>query len=305
MPETEPQVYFVDGFVARRNLVGIAAYVHDQPDVEQTFFYMYSYDDDDWGYEQIEHEIRSVSYTRQAGKWCWWLLSKRGVVVRMTADGMEEEDIDEEDTGLQTYGYLNKLRDIGGRFYACGMSRQVYKRTAQGWVHIDDTILADKKATDFSFESIDGTSSSDIYAVGWKGEIYHYNGKKWRKLPCPTNLDLHQVRCVEPNLVYICGEKGIFMRGAGDLWELFETEDFEEDLWGLEVFQGVPYVAYADGLMQFDGSVLVPLKTRLKPEVEDGYRLHAADGVLWSFGQQELAWFDGSKWHRVVCPDNA
>jgi hypothetical protein len=145
----EPQVYFVDGCVARKNLVGIPAYVHGQPEVERTFFYMYSPDDDDWGYEELQHDIVSVVYLDRS----WRLLSKRGVVVKITASATTEEEIDQDGSGPVTYGYLSKLRLIEDILYACGMSRHVYKRTARGWKHIDQAILADEKATHFCFES--------------------------------------------------------------------------------------------------------------------------------------------------------
>jgi hypothetical protein len=45
------------------------------------------------------------------------------------------------------------------------------------------------------------------------------------------------------------------------------------------------------------------LRTGLEPEI-DGYRLDARDGQLWSFGVEDLAWFDGKKWKRLKHPDN-
>ena len=37
---------------------------------------------------------------------------------------------------------------------------------------------------------------------------------------------------------------------------------------------------------------------------EDGYRLDAFDGALWSFGPKRVAWFDGERWAAVPHPDN-
>ena len=48
----------------------------------------------------------------------------------------------------------------------------------------------------------------------------------------------------------------------------------------------------------------MPVPTELDPAPK-GYRLHTRDGMLWSFGQDDLVFFDGTKWERIICPDNA
>lgn len=49
---------------------------------------------------------------------------------------------------------------------------------------------------------------------------------------------------------------------------------------------------------------VVPCTTGLTPELQDAHVLEAKDGVLWSFGFKDLAWFDGKQWTRVDHPDN-
>jgi hypothetical protein len=160
------------------------------------------------------------------------------------------------------------------------------------------------------FESIDGTGPSDIYAVGFKGEIFHFDGSSWTQIESPTTSNLNRVKCVAADgcggstVVYACGESGALVRGSGR-WELIHTPGFTEDLWGgVEVYEGVVYVAYLGGLMRLERDKLVPVVTGLNPEL-DGYRLHANDGVLWSFGHDHLGYFDGNAWHAAHCPDNA
>ena len=45
--------------------------------------------------------------------------------------------------------------------------------------------------------------------------------------------------------------------------------------------------------------------TDLKPDLKDTHMLEAKDGILWSFGFKDLAWFDGSRWTRVDHPDRS
>ncbi|MEE9129612.1 MAG: hypothetical protein V3T84_06300 [Phycisphaerales bacterium] len=301
--EQNTGVYFVEGYVARKDLVGIVTYLEELEgtDAEHTRFYMLG---DHWSHLEIDHEIVSmVKHLIKPDTPSWQLLSKRGVVVGLTAAGVVQEEIKDAGTGPQSYGYLSQIREIDGTLYTCGMCRQVYKRSGRGWVHMDDGILAPRESVDFCLESIDGTDEANLYAVGWKGEIFHFDGKKWDKISSPTNLDLERVRCAGPDLVYICGQNGVLLRGSGSTWEAFQDDDFDEDLWGLEIFNDMPYVAWRGGLLRFDGAGLIPVETGLEPPI-DGGRLHAADGLLWSFGEEHLACFDGKKWERVICPDN-
>ncbi len=77
----------------------------------------------------------------------------------------------------------------------------------------------------------------------------------------------------------------------------------EEYFWGLEHFEGKVYLSALKGLFIFDGTSVERLTTGLKPEI-GGYRLAARNGVLWSFGVDDLAKFDGKKWTRLKHPDN-
>ena len=47
-----------------------------------------------------------------------------------------------------------------------------------------------------------------------------------------------------------------------------------------------------------------PYATDLSPDLQDTHILEAKDGILWSFGFKDLAWFDGKTWTRVNNPDN-
>ena len=74
---------------------------------------------------------------------------------------------------------FREIRSIAGKAFACAMDRKVFRRDAPGkWVPIYGK-MDQAPAPDivFGFESIHGTSERDLYAVGWHGEIWQYNGK--------------------------------------------------------------------------------------------------------------------------------
>jgi hypothetical protein len=298
-------VYFIDGCLGRRHVVGIVAGLIQHDDaVEFTRFYTYNHDTATWLHTNWEHAIVSVAYTRVGADWTWHLLSKRGVLIQGTAAGVRTLTIPDAGTGPGRLGYVNQVRIIDRDLYVCGFRRQVYRLEGASWVKLHQGILADSAEHTFGFQSIDGTSANDLYAVGFKGELFHYDGRAWQKIELPTAVDLNRVRCVAPNLIYACGDAGVVVHGDGTAWQVVSDPAMSRDLWGLEVVDGTVFLAALDGLYRLDGSRVVAIETGLQPP-PTGYRLTAHDGLLWSVGHRDLAFFDGSKWERVICPDNA
>ena len=157
--------------------------------------------------------------------------------------------------------------------------------------------------------SLDGTSASDIYAVGDGGRIFHYNGSSWKRIECPALHHLQQVRCYGPDEVWICGYERTLLRGnARDGFKvIMEGKPQFPTWWSLAKFQDHLYLANSDGLfrMTMDGHLSL-VKSGLKPEIAT-YKLDAIDGpdgALWSFGAKDLTRFDGKKWERFQDPDN-
>ncbi len=193
-------------------------------------------------------------------------------------------------------GNLLRVRNIAESMYVCGMSGQVYRRNSGAWRQIDHGI---RGQPGLDFEDIGGTSEDNLYAVASSGVVCHFNGKQWRKLDVPTNRPFSGVKCVADDQVYICGNDGNLFRGSLDSWEFIGDPSIEENFWAVEQFDGRIYVAYNDGLFVHDGASLSEVKFGIKGDV-DGHRLHAHDGVLYSFGEENVLWFDGRSWHRIV-----
>src|SRR5688572_6301478 len=96
---------------------------------------------------------------------------------------------------------------IAGYAYACGMRRQVYRRSGEDeWeaIHAPEG----KKGELSGFEAIDGFDEKEIYAVGWEGEIWQLLKRKWTERSSPVNVILTGVECAPNGQVYICGQTG-------------------------------------------------------------------------------------------------
>src|SRR5439155_11744819 len=103
--------------------------------------------------------------------------------------------------------------------------------------------------------------------------------------------------------IYICGGQGTLLRGNRRGWEVIGKIDMTDYIWDLEVFCGKIYLAVEDRIMVYEEGEIREVDTNLKPQI-DAYRLSSRARVLWSFGENDLAYYDGKLWSRVVHPDN-
>ncbi|HYP84232.1 hypothetical protein [Variovorax sp.] len=192
---------------------------------------------------------------------------------------------------------IRNARTIEGDVYACGAKRQVYRRTGEHqWLDISAPRAAQTEA--LGFEAIDGYGHDDIYAAGWAGEIWHYDGQAWRSCDSPTNVILTAVCCAGDGVVYAAGQGGVMVRGRGDAWETIAWEDeVTIDMWDLCWFQDTLYVAGSTALFTLAQDRLVPVDMGGIGPVSC-FSLSTAQGVLWSVGKANVVAFDGATWQR-------
>ena len=56
-----------------------------------------------------------------------------------------------------------------------------------------------------------GTSSSDVFAVGFTGTILHYDGKKWSAMTSNTTYDLLSIWGASSSDIFAVGNGGIIL----------------------------------------------------------------------------------------------
>lgn len=192
------------------------------------------------------------------------------------------------------------LRGIGvvdGFPIACGMNRQAFKRgNENSWTSMHAPAPASDENA--GFEAIDGYAEDEVYAVGWNGEIWEWNGEKWTQHPSPTNLILTGICCAGDNKVYICGQHGTLIRGRHDEWQVIELEDIIDDFWDISSFNDTLYLTTMTMLFTFINGELAPVDFGADSPATC-YRLTHAESVLWSVGSDDVFCFDGSAWTRV------
>lgn len=200
---------------------------------------------------------------------------------------------------IRSRGPLRCVRRIGDHVYAVGGDRQAFRRERAGeWTSIDDSARPDfEDTTIFGFESIDGFAENDIYAAGWKGEIWHFDGSMWRLQPSPTNILLTTVCCGADGYVYIAGREGLLLCGRNNHWDIVDTGDIRADFWSATWFDGFLYLSGMQGLYRLMNGQLEFVDPGLGPT---SFNTLAVEGnEMWSIGATDIVAFDGVQWRRI------
>lgn len=200
--------------------------------------------------------------------------------------------------GPDERGPLRKVRTIDAWRYACGTDRQVYRsKDGRMWESFGpaNTTQNDEIST---LESIDGSSSSNLYAVGGMGEIWHFDGKRWTQQDSPVNAMLNDVMLGPDGSCYICGRSGTVVRGRNGVWNVIDHDFQGEDFWSAAWFSGEVYFASLHHLYRLHGDSLQLVECG-DLEAQTFYHLSSQKGALWSIGQKDLLAFDGSNWIRI------
>ena len=207
--------------------------------------------------------------------------------------------VSKDEKKIPNVSLIRSANTINGYVYACGMKRQVYKRTGEKkWVDISAPFPAKKEKV--GFESVDGFSEDEIYAVGWNGEIWQYNGTQWLNRDSLTNLILASVCCADDGVVYIVGQQGLLIRGRHDTWEVVEwDDDINIDFWDLCFFKDKLYISSIFELYTFENGQLIDVDFK-GIDVSSCHSLTQAEGIMWSIGAEDVLSFDGKTWQKYT-----
>ena len=297
---------FRDVAVCERDRVYFVA-GHDEAeekDLPISFFFKWS---GGWSSKSFNHNLTGICFVREP-ELNTLMMGVDGTIVRGMPNGFSEEQVDTGKEAPRTVGDLREIRRIGRRHaYVVGMGRTVYRCDGPNqWKRIDQGVrCAPGDMTNAGFNSIDGFNESEIYAVGWEGEIWKYDGKRWIAIDSPTNLALFRVVCAGDGKAYACGQVGTLLSGRDTQWEVIKQDATEEDFWGATWFKDKLYLCTSNRLyVLVDGSV-EPLEIKsskkLKFTQNDCFsRLDSNDDVMWSVGEKMAIWTeDGVNWTEV------
>lgn len=198
------------------------------------------------------------------------------------------------DTGpSKKRGPLRAVRAIEGVPYAVGMGGIVFRQDQPNqWVRADDGIPKNQ-----NLESIAGFSNDDMYAVGRKGIIWHFNKGAWHRVDSPTSVILTSVCCAGDGNVYACGLDGTLVSGRRGAWHIIKQEDVVDDFWDIAWFKDKLYISTMTNVYELNGNKLKDSFGKDSPKT--AYHLSCADGVLWSIGEKDIMESNGKRWKRI------
>jgi hypothetical protein len=287
---------FTTGAVRYKDL-GYLIATHDKLIKKGQHSNIIALDRGEWGSETINWGCTSCCIV-QKPKEQLIAIGERGEVYVNGSGEIHTEVIAQGDESPKKRGYMRCIRSIEGVAYAAGMMRQVYRREkANLWVSIDAGMRAPKGSAVCGFEAIDGFSRNEIYAAGYKGEIWRYDGKKWAQIDSPTSLILTNLLCAGDGTVYACGQGGLLLQGRRDPWTVVKTAT-KQDLWGLAWYRDTLYASSTRQVFTLSKKGLSPV--RFGDDIpRTAYHLSVGDGLLWSIGAKDVLAYDGKKWTRI------
>jgi hypothetical protein len=152
------------------------------------------------------------------------------------------------------------------------------------------------------FNDIDGTSAVNLFAVGYQGEIWHFNGRVWRQEDSGTDVTLTRVKCGARGRVYACGLSGTLLVRKASRWHRLETDDVDEDFWGIALFKNQLWLSSDQALYVLKERVLKKVSPANRPSLST-YFLDTNGHTLWSVGEKDIAVSkDGRRWQRIEPP---
>jgi hypothetical protein len=294
---------FVTGAVRRKDIAYLALVADELTPQNVDHTYPLAWNDPKWFGGDIgmqEWTTAGVAVVRRPLEQGIFL-GRSGEILCMGSGDVHREKIrpGEPDSPGQR-GLMTGIRGIGKTVFAVGMSRQAYRRDGVDiWTCIDQSARPEAgDRTVYSFESIDGFSEEDLYGVGRRGEIWHYDGTTWRPIDSLTNQILTNVCCAGDGVVYICGRQGMLIQGRANRWEVIDHKVTHDDFWGISWLGDRLYVSSMRGVFSLRDKTLASVDFG-EDVPQTYYHLSSRDGVMYSIGAKDVMMFDENKWTRI------
>jgi hypothetical protein len=272
----------------------------DEAGERHTFVARYS--DGTWGNYMVWAGITAQVLQADA-PWRMFSLCTDGTIHIKSPGSEILESIDSSEKGPSDRVWMLDLRNIAGCLYAAGMNRLAYRREGPDrWTAIGEGAeVVDPDEVGCGFRSIDGYSADLLWAVGFRGEIWHRNGKYWSRLDSPTNVRLDRIRAASWGEIFASGAAGTVLRGDGDRWQPVFQHATDRAISTIEIFEEKVYFADCEQLFVLEADTLVPVPIPTDPPIRPCY-IDVRNGVLGAVGRGSLGLFNGAEWRSIPLP---
>jgi len=226
------------------------------------------------------------------------------VFVTGSGDVGEEPSIPNWRKGGPDRGCADKIKTIDGYAWYCGSGRSVGQRLGKGhWLAHTQALPSSEDPGDSGtgFRDIDGFGAEDVYAVGGKGDVWHFDGKGWQQIPFPSNTYLFSVCCGGDGQVYISGYEGLTFVGRGNRWrKIHDGGSIALPLHDMVWFEDRVWCTNENGVWTIrDGALGYVTDLPTEIAVCAGH-LYVNDGVMLMAGTGGAAFRENGEWHSIV-----
>lgn len=258
------------------------------------------------GFADMQHMTDAKGCIVQIPEPAFILVSSNGQVFKSGYENNENIQKFESDI-TKGSPLITNVKAINEKAYAVSTHRQVYRRDGVDvWTNISkqisDDVLVDGEAIEKGgFNDIDGFAENDLYAVGYDGDCWYFDGSSWRRIDLPVNIWLKTVCCAEDGFVYIGGMFETILKGKGDNWEIISSKDSEYLIRKIVSFQGKVYLSTLNGLFKLDGNNLEEVDFDGLPVSDFGYLgVNVNNTKLVTGGPLAAYFFDGESWNQLI-----
>lgn len=262
---------------------------------------------EDYGYHQVGgFDLPVLTIAHKPKTQSIMLGSDGAVVVQGGGDSGMEEAIP-VGLNMALESSVKAVTTIDGHVYAVGGWRSVCRRTkANTWENMVDRaqmpmpkMSAEGLPIGGGFRAIAAFGPHDIYCAGGEGDVWRFDGVRWRQCPLPTNMLLHSICCAGDGFVYIGAESGCVIRGRNENWEVIHRAKLSLPYKDMVWYQNKVWCTSDYGIWVIeDGKVVdadLPAEIRSKAG-----NLAVGDGVMLLAGVYGAALYDGQKWEVLI-----
>lgn len=213
------------------------------------------------------------------------------------------DDGDEEPIVKSSRTYFTALKCIaGGYVYAVGLGRKVYKRTKpNNWKQLHTKSMAPSKVISLDkigFSDIDGFSDSEIYACGGVGDLWRFDGKTWKSVDVPTNVNLEKICCASDGMVYITTDANLLLIGRDSKWKVKKQDVSDYILEEIVCYKDKVLVSSHEKIFELRKDELVEADLSL-PIMDSYAHMASGDGILVVAGIHSAYLYDGKDWNKI------
>lgn len=184
--------------------------------------------------------------------------------------------------------------------WICGMDRIVWRRDSVGTWHDHSAPSGIDGEGVVGFTALAQSSPKSLVAVGWRGEIWWFDGYEWERQDSGCNANLNSVATSPTGEVIAVGDRGAIVQGTSGRWQAFSTPA-AFNLQDVCVFDGEVFVCSDFEIFLWrDGELMLDDRFATLERPGSCMKLKAGKHSLFSIGEGDIFRFHQGRWSKFI-----